>query len=117
MSVRLYGTSTSANHITVVNNLSVCLYPAEPNRNPYRNVYGHLAKDSRPLLDTIFFASAMHLSKLGQLQNSEIKRFRLELQASFREALQNDHSPWALGLTVLLSIVFDVGCPLLNDSG
>ncbi|KAM5349528.1 hypothetical protein ACJ41O_006033 [Fusarium nematophilum] len=91
-----------------INNLSVCLYPVEPSRNPYRYVYGHLAKESQPLHESILLASAMHLSRLGQLDNSTVKPYRMARQTSFREAIRGGNNRWGLGLTVLLSVVFDI---------
>lgn len=91
-----------------INTLSLSLYPVEPVRNPYRKVYGSLAIESKPLLDTILFASGLHLSKLGHLKNDTLKSFRMEIKSSFREALKKGRGFWALGLTVMLSIIFDV---------
>ncbi|KAH6972866.1 fungal-specific transcription factor domain-containing protein [Ilyonectria sp. MPI-CAGE-AT-0026] len=91
-----------------VNNLALRLYPVEPDRNPYRAVYCSLAKESKPLLNSILFASALHLTKLGQLPNYVIKTYRTALKDSFRDALQSDNEAWGLGATVLLSVIFDV---------
>ncbi|VUC32523.1 unnamed protein product [Clonostachys rosea] len=91
-----------------INTLSLSLYPVEPVRNPYRKVYGSLAIECKPLLDTILFASGLHLSKLGHLENDTLKAFRMEIKNSFREALKKGRGFWALGLTVMLSIIFDV---------
>jgi hypothetical protein len=104
--------------LKVINTLSLSLYPVEPVRNPYRKVYGSLAIESKPLLDTILFASGLHLSKLGHLKNDTLKSFRMEIKSSFREALKKGRGFWALGLTVMLSIIFDVRyCSFLEVSG
>ncbi|KAK9371390.1 fungal-specific transcription factor domain-containing protein [Lipomyces kononenkoae] len=91
-----------------INNLSLRLYPVKPDQNPYRLVYGSLATKSQPLLKAILFASAMHLSKLGQLPNFAVKPYRMAMRDSFRDALQTGDEGWGLGATVLLSIIFDV---------
>ncbi|CAG9988885.1 unnamed protein product [Clonostachys byssicola] len=91
-----------------INTLSLSLYPVEPVRNPYRKVYGSLAIECKPLMDTILFASGLHLSKLGHLENDKLKAFRMEIKSSFRDALKKGRGFWALGLTVMLSIIFDV---------
>ena len=72
-------------------------------------VYGSLATESKPLLNVILFASALHLSKLGQLPSFAVKPYRVAMRDSFRDALQTEDEAWGLGATVLLSVAFDVG--------
>ena len=91
-----------------MNILALRLYPVKLDQNPYRVVYGNLATESQPLLKAILFASALHLSKLGQLPNFAIKPYRMAMRDSFRDALTRDDEFWALGATVLLSVIFDV---------
>ncbi|PYI07171.1 hypothetical protein BO78DRAFT_444405 [Aspergillus sclerotiicarbonarius CBS 121057] len=88
--------------------LALRLYPVKLDQNPYRVVYGTLATESRPLHKAILFASALHLSKLGQLPNFAIKPYRVAMRDSFRDALTREDESWALGATVLLSVIFDV---------
>lgn len=80
----------------------------KPDRSPYRLVYGHLATKFEPLRNAILYASAMHLSKLGQLPRFAISPYRTVMRNSFRIAVQNEEAAWGLAATVLLSIVFDV---------
>ncbi|KAH6712495.1 fungal-specific transcription factor domain-containing protein [Leptodontidium sp. MPI-SDFR-AT-0119] len=91
-----------------INTLSLRLYPVKPDQNPYRMVYGSLAVESKPLLSVILFASALHLSKLGQLPKFAVKPYRMAMRDSFRDALRTENEALGLGATVLLSIVFDV---------
>ncbi|KAF5499261.1 hypothetical protein CGCF413_v006208 [Colletotrichum fructicola] len=92
-----------------LDNLASRLLPVvEPYRNPYKTVYGALARGSRPLRNAILFASTLHLTKLGDLPHDTIKTYRADMRDSFREALQADEEIWSLGATVLLSIIFDV---------
>ncbi|KAH6612979.1 fungal-specific transcription factor domain-containing protein [Boeremia exigua] len=80
----------------------------ESERNPYGTVYGNLARESLPLRNVLIFASALHLTKLGQLPNEVIRTHRVAMRDSFRNAVRLTEDTWALGMTVLLSIVLDV---------
>lgn len=91
-----------------MNTLVLRLYLVKLDQNPYRVVYGALAADAQPLLRTIYFASALHLSKLGQLPNFAIKPYREAMRDSFRNALARGDREWSLAATVLLTIVFNV---------
>ncbi|KAL4799475.1 hypothetical protein BDV19DRAFT_385242 [Aspergillus venezuelensis] len=103
--------------------LSLRLYPIKLDQNPYRIVYGSLAIESEPLLKVIMLASALHLAKLGKLPAFAIKHYRTAVRDSFRTALEGKSSAsssaqngstsemWSLGVTVLLSVVFEVGRP------
>jgi hypothetical protein len=91
-----------------MNTLVLRLYPVKLDQNPYRVVYGALAADAQPLLRTIYFASALHLSKLGQLPNFAIKPYREAMRDSFRNALTRGDGTWSLAATVLLTIIFNV---------
>jgi hypothetical protein len=98
----------------VFSNLAPRLLPVvESYRNPYLVVYGRLSQESQPLRNSILFASALHLSKLGALPNDAIKTCRADMRDSFRNALHDPEEAWGLGATVLLSIVFDVRPPFL----
>lgn len=89
-------------------NLSLRLYPANTVENPYHVVYGSMAAQSDAMHKMILFASAQHLVQLGQLPKFAIQPYRSAMRQSFRDALQNQAESWVLGVTVLLSIVFDV---------
>lgn len=89
-------------------NLSLRLYPANTVSNPYHVVYGSMAAQSDAMHKMILFASAQHLVQLGQLPKFAIQPYRAAMRQSFRDALQNQDEAWVLGVTVLLSIVFDV---------
>lgn len=80
----------------------------ESARNPYGTVYGNLAKESLPLRNVIMFASTLHLTKLGRLPNEVIESHRVAMRTSFRNAVYVAEDTWALGMTVLLSVVLDV---------
>lgn len=88
--------------------LALRLYPVKKDQNPYRTIYGALATESEPLLKSIMLASALHLTKQGRLPRFAIKPYRMAVQESFREALKSQDEAWSLGVTVLLSVVFDV---------
>lgn len=88
--------------------LSLRLYPANTVSNPYHVVYGSMAAQSDAMHKMILFASAQHLAQLGQLPKFAIQPYRAAMRQSFRDALQNPDEAWVLGVTVLLSIVFDV---------
>lgn len=89
-------------------NLSLRLYPANTVSNPYHVVYGSMATQSDAMHKMILFASAQHLVQLGQLPKFAIQPYRAAMRQSFRDALRNQDEAWVLGVTVLLSIVFDV---------
>lgn len=89
-------------------NLSLRLYPANTVSNPFHLVYGSMAAQSDAMHEMILFVSAQHLVQLGQLPKFAIQPYRAAMQQSFRDALQNQDEAWVLGVTVLLSIVFDV---------
>lgn len=104
-----FDSEVGADDLKVLDNLASRLLPVvEPYRNPYKTVYGALARGSRPLRNAILFASTLHLTKLGDLPHDTIKTYRADMRDSFREALQADEEIWSLGATVLLSIIFDV---------
>ncbi|PYH77016.1 hypothetical protein BO82DRAFT_395733 [Aspergillus uvarum CBS 121591] len=88
--------------------LALRLYPVKKDQNPYRTIYGALATESEPLLKSIMLASALHLTKQGRLPRFAIKPYRIAVQESFREALKSQDEAWSLGVTVLLSVVFDI---------
>ncbi|RAK72235.1 Zn(II)2Cys6 transcription factor [Aspergillus fijiensis CBS 313.89] len=88
--------------------LALRLYPVKKDQNPYRTIYGALATESEPLLKSIMLASALHLTKQGRLPRFAIKPYRMAVQESFREALKSQDEAWSLGVTVLLSVVFDI---------
>ncbi|KAI9928662.1 hypothetical protein MW887_001878 [Aspergillus wentii] len=91
-----------------MDNLSLRLYPVKPDQNPYRVVYGTLAAQSQPLLKTILFASAFHLSNLGRLPKFALQPYRDAMRKAFRDAVVSEDQLVGVGATVLLSIVFDV---------
>ncbi|KAL3455347.1 fungal-specific transcription factor domain-containing protein [Aspergillus heterothallicus] len=88
--------------------LALRLYPIRLDGNPYRVVYGSLATESEPMLKVIMLASALHLVKLGKLPAFAIKHYRTAARDSFRKALGKKQDTWSLGVTVLLSVVFDI---------
>lgn len=91
-----------------MNSLVLRLYPVKLAQNPYRVVYGALATESAPLMKAIQFASALHLSQLGQLPKFAIQPYRMAMRDSFRDALADIDKAWSLGVTVLLTVIFDV---------
>lgn len=97
-------------------NLSLRLYPANTVSNPYHVVYGSMAAQSDAMHKMILFASAQHLVQLGQLPKFAIQPYRAAMRQSFRDALRNQDEAWVLGVTVLLSIVFDVSMMLASST-
>lgn len=91
-----------------MNILAPSLWPMNEKCNPFKDVYGTIAKISQPLCNAVMLASVVHLTSTNLFPPVLAKSYRDLLQKSFQDALQSEEHDAGLAATLLLSTVVNV---------